>query len=329
MSTKIAPQKIEISHKTIIFTVIFLLSLAVLWQIRSIIVLLFIAFVLMEALNPAVNRLTSFKIPRPLAILFLYTIILAVIAFAVAGIVPVFIEQTDALVNSLPAFLENTKFLGTSAIDLSSQFRIIENLPQNVAKITLGIFSNIFSSFIIFVITFYLIMERKKFDQYSFDVFGQNGKEKINQIIDQLEKRLGTWVGAEMLLMTVIGLLAYVGYLVLGLNYAVPLAIIAGLLEIVPNIGPTLATALAALVGFTISPLTGILAIVWGIVIQQLENNYIVPKIMKATVGLNPLITIVLIAVGAQLGGVLGAILALPIYLTVEIIYRVLSSPNK
>ena len=124
--------------------------------------------------------------------------------------------------------------------------------------------------------------------------------------------------------MTIIGILSYIGYTILGLRYAVPLAIFAGLLEAVPVIGPVVTTALAALVGFTISPLTGVLAIAVGTVIQQLENNIIVPRIMKKSVGFNPLVTILLIASGAKLGGVIGAVLALPLFLTLQTVIKVL-----
>jgi len=112
--------------------------------------------------------------------------------------------------------------------------------------------------------------------------------------------------------------------LLLGLNYALPLALIAGLLEIVPNIGPTVSTVLAAVVALTISPLTALLTVAWGIFVQQLENNLIVPKIMKHTVGLNPLVTIFFLLVGAKLAGVAGAILAIPVFLTIDAVLRVL-----
>jgi len=113
--------------------------------------------------------------------------------------------------------------------------------------------------------------------------------------------------------------------LIIGVNYALPLAIIAGLLEMVPNIGPTIASILAGLFGLTISPLIGLLAVLWGIIVQQLENNFIVPKIMKETVGINPLITILLIASGAKLGGIIGAVIAVPLYLTAETIFKTLT----
>lgn len=320
------PKRIEISYKTIIFTVLFLISLKVLWELRSLIFLLFICFIFMEAVNPIITRLEKIKIPRALSIIILYLIILTVVSFALSGIIPILIEQTAGLINTLPTFLANVKILGTSAIDLSSQLKILENLPANIAKTVFSVFSNVFSAFIVFVVTFYLLMERKNFPKYSFSIFGTDGKNKTIKAIENLENRLGSWVSAEILLMTIIGILAYLGYSIIGLNYAVPLAIIAGLLEVVPNIGPTVSTAMAAIVGLTVSPLTALMTVIWGIVIQQLENNFIVPKIMKETVGLNPLITILLIASGAKLGGIGGAILAVPVYLTFETIIKVVNT---
>ena len=318
------PKKIEISPKTIIFTVLFLLALLVLWQIRTLLVLLFVCFIFMEALNPAVSRLERFKIPRPLGILILYIIILTVISFAVAGIVPILVDQTNSLIKNLPEMVKNVKIFGADPIDFSSQFKILENVPSNIAKTAIALVSNIVSGFVIFFITFYLLLEKKNFAKYSYDIFGETTKQKIISIIEKLEVRVGNWVVAEFFLMSIIGVLSYFGYLALGLKYAVPLAIFAGILEAVPAIGPTIATLIASLVGFTVSPLTGLLTLGVGIVIQQLENNIIVPRIMKQTVGFNPLVTIVLIATGAKLAGVGGALLALPLFLTIETIVKVL-----
>lgn len=318
-------KKIEISYKTIIFTILSILGLALLWQIRALVVLFFISFVFMEALNPAVSRLEKFKIPRPLGILILYIIILTVVSFSIAGIVPILVEQTTGLVQTLPETLKNIKIFGSDAIDLSSQFKILENLPGGIAKTAFSLISNIASGFVILFLTFYLLLEKKNFPKYGLEAFGETGKQKMMAIIERLEVRLGSWVSAEFFLMTIIGTLSYFGYTILGLRYAVPLAIFAGILEAVPAIGPVVATALAALVGITVSPLTCVLAIAVGTVIQQLENNIIVPRIMRQTVGFNPLVTILLIAAGAKLGGVIGAILALPLFLTLETIFKVLT----
>jgi predicted PurR-regulated permease PerM len=317
-------QKVELSYKTVVFTVAFLLGLALLWSVRDILILLFICFVFMEAINPTISRMEKVHIPRPLAIIIVYILVIGIFGVALAGMVPILVNETSELIRVLPGTLENFQFFGFTAVDLSSQFKILESIPGDIAKTIFSLFSNLFSGFVILVITFYLLLERRHLNKYSLQVSGSKGQAIIVKIFNQLEDRLGSWVNGQIVLMVVVGLLSYIGYLVIGLPYALPLALIAGLLEIVPNIGPIISTALAGLIGFTVSPLLAVLAIVWGIAIQQAENNFIVPKIMKETVGLNPVVTILTIATGAKLGGVGGALLAVPIFLTIETIVRVL-----
>jgi len=321
-------RKIEISPKTIIFTVGFLLAIAFFWQIRDILVMIFISFVLMHAINPLVTRLQKIKIPRVLAIIIAYILVVSVLSFFIASIIPILIEQTVGLINSLPEITKNIKIFGQNSfftennIDLTSQFKVLESIPTNIVSIAFSIGSNIFSALMIFVITFYLLLEKKNFPKYGDNFFGEKGRIKFLKIMNNLETSLGSWVSAELLLMTIIGLLSYFGYLALGLKYAVPLAIIAGLLEAVPNIGPIIATILAGLIGLTVSPLIALFTVIFGILVQQLENNFIVPKIMKKTVGLNPIITIILITAGGKLAGIGGALLAIPLFLTVQAIIK-------
>lgn len=318
-------QKVEITHRTIIFTVLFLISLLVLWQLRALILTFFLCFLFMEGLHPIVNWLEKTKMPRALAIFIVYLFIIAILSFSVVGVIPDLVEQSTILIKDLPMALKNIDILGLNFVDFSSQFKILENLPENITSLVVAIFSNILSIFIFFVITFYLLLERKNFDKYLKNIFGQKSLKAIN-VFNQLEKRLSMWVGAQLMLMLIIGILSYFGYVIIGVNFALPLAIIAAILELVPNIGPTIASILAGIFGLTISPITGVLAVIWGIIVQQLENNFIVPKIMKEATGINPLITILLIASGARLGGVVGAIIALPLYITVETIYRALNT---
>lgn len=321
------PQKIEISYKTILFIAAFIASLAILWQIRSIITLFFVGFIFMEILNPMVSRLEKFKIPRQLAIILLYLFLIAFIALTVAGLIPGLVAQTSALISSLPSIIGNINIFGlrVEMIDWSSQIQLLQNVPGEIAKIAISLFSNIFSGFVMMVVTFYLLMERKNIPNYFSKLIGEPGREKASKILDILDIRLGHWVGAELLLMLIIGILSYIGYVILGLNYALPLALIAGLLEIVPNIGPLITTFFAAMIGLTVSPLTGLLTIIWALIVHQSENNFITPKIMKETMGLHPLITIFSIVIGAKLGGIGGALLAVPIYLIVETCIKVLS----
>ncbi len=321
-------RKIEISPKTIVFTVCFLAAIAFFWQIRDILVMLFISFVLMQALDPLVCQLQKVKIPRILAVLITYILVLSVVSFCVAGIIPILVEQTTGLINSLPKIAENIKifnensFFNENNINFTSQLKVLETIPSNIVQIAFSVGSNIFATVMIFVITFYLLLEKKNFPKYGDNFFGEKGKTKFLKIMANLEATLGSWVNAQLLLMLIIGLLSYFGYLTLGLKYAVPLAIIAGLLEAVPNIGPIIATVIASVVGLTISPSIALFTLIFGILVQQLENNFIVPKIMSKTVGLNPIITIVLIIAGGKLAGVGGALLAIPFFLTIQAIIK-------
>ena len=162
------PVRVEISYKTIIFTTLFFLGLAVVWQIHSLLITLFVCFIFMEALNPTVSRLEKLRIPRPLAILIIYVLLVSIVSFAVAGIVPVIIEQGTGLIKTLPQAINTIKVFGYTAIDFNNQFKVLDTLPSKIAEATLSIFSNIFSALVVLVITFYLLMERRHFHRYSF-----------------------------------------------------------------------------------------------------------------------------------------------------------------
>lgn len=311
-------QRIEISHKTIIFVVLFILSLWFLYKIKDILLLLFFSLVLMGAINPTISRLEKLKIPRWLSILAIYLLIISLFSLAIIGIVPPLVEQTKELINLIPSFLTQFHPLGLTPEFISSQINGIGNIPGEILKLFVAIVSNAFSILVILVITLYLLIEHRKLDKHLSFLFGSERAEKVRRIIFNLETRLGGWIRAEFFLMTIIGILSYIGFRMLGLDFALPLALIAGLLEIVPNIGPVAASIPAILVGLMVSPLTGLATGAWCFLIQQFENNLIVPSVMKKTVGVSPLITIFGLAIGFKIAGVLGAILAVPTYLMIE-----------
>jgi len=314
------PKKIEISHRTIVFTVFFLISLWILYQIRFILLSLFIAFVLMTALNQLVEKLTGLKIPRSFAVIIIYVVLLSLLSLAVGGLVPILVDQTGVLLNQFPDYL---RILGLKDIDASNfqqQLGQIGLGPSNVLKIGLSIFNNFLSVVTILILTFYLLVERKDLHRHLSSVISNRESEKTETLLNQLETSLGGWVRAEIVLMTVIGFLTYIGLSVLGIDYALSLAILAGLLEIVPNLGPTIAAVPAVVIGLAISPLTGLAVVALYFLIQQLENTLIVPKIMQKAVGFNPIVTLIVIMIGLKLGGPLGALLSVPFTLLIKIL---------
>jgi len=321
--------RVEISYKTIVFSFLFLIGLFILWQLRGLLALFFVCLILTEALNPIVKKFEAKKVSRTLAIIIIYIAILIFLSVAVASIVPSLVFQINGLVNFLPRAIERLDLWGISTTDISSQLRLLEGLPAGIAKTTISIFSNIFGGIVILMITFYMLLERKDMNEKAEQVLGSQKAKVLIKMVDKIEDRLVGWTKAQVFLMVVVGLMSYIGYMILGLDFALALGIVAAILEVIPNIGPTVTTILAALVALNKSIPTVILTIIWGILVQQLENNLIVPKIMKKQVGMSPVITIFALAVGAKLAGVMGTILAIPSYLAIETAVKVLIDEKK
>lgn len=321
------PKTIEISHRTVIFTVLFLGAVWLLIQISSIILGLFVSVLLMTALNPLVDRLNRFGLPRALGILLVYLVLIAAIVAGLSAVIPPLIDQTARLAERLPTILDQTvdwlKTLGVTNIDeetLSSQVSQLGTIPANILLFLVAFLSNILNVFTILVITFYLLLERANLEKYLLVVFGEGQEPEAKRFIDQLESRLGGWVRGELILMTIIGVVTYIGLSALGIPYALPLAILAGILEILPNIGPLLSSVPAIIVALTMSPVMAVATAALYFIIQQLENILIAPKVMQKAAGVNPLVTIVSLAVGFKLAGVVGAILAVPVVIVLHVV---------
>jgi len=311
------PAKIEISHKTIIFTVLFLLFLAFLYQIRQIILLLFIAIIFMSTLSPIVDKMEKLKLPRGLSVLLLYILIWAVISYGIASLAPPLIEQSARFITRLP---QDIAQLSHGRFDLSILQPQLNTLPERLLRLVVNTFTNVITVFSFMVIVYYLILERKNLKKYLTFLFGDGDREKhAERFISKLEQKLGSWMRGQLALMLIVGLMSYIGLTFLGVEFAVPLAFIAGLFEIIPNVGPTISMIPAILVALGSSPVLGLAVFALYFIIQQLENNFIVPRIMSKAVGLSPLIIIIALLTGFRAGGVAGAVLSVPILLFLEI----------
>lgn len=311
--------RIEISYKTIIFTVFFLLSLWLVVQIKDILFLLFIAFILMSALRPLVDWLEQLRIPRVLAIILIYALAFILFGISFAGVIPSLINQTAKLITQLPLFI--TKVAPSLGVDVNSLTAQIAPISENIVNLTLGIFSNILTTMTILILAFYFLLERKHTENFLVNFMGEESARKTFSVIKHIEYRLGAWVGGELLLMTIIGVMSYVGLTLLHIDFALPLSIIAALLEAVPMIGPIVSAIPAILVGLATSPVLALSVTALYIIIQQLENNFVVPFVMKKSVGISPVLTIIALLIGGRLGGIEGAILAVPGVLVLEVIW--------
>lgn len=321
------PRKIEISSKTILFIAALVAIIWFFFQIKDILLGLFVALILMSCLNPSVKRLEKRKVPRWLAILLIYLFVGLILGLSLGWLVPPLVEQTGVFISRIPEFFRQFKILGIDEKLIAGQFAQFSSIPVNLIKFIFEVFSNIATIIALGVITFYLLLERKNFDHYFSVWFGKEKEKEIEKIIDLIEMRLGNWVRGELLLMLFIGSLNYIGFVIIGIDYSLPLALLAFLFEIIPSIGPILAAIPAILVALTISPFHALATLGWCFLVQQIENSFLVPRIMKKVAGVNPLVSLLSLAVGFKLAGVGGAILAIPIYIILEIVgTRIISS---
>lgn len=308
---------IDISISSIFWILVVILALFFLSRIYSIIILLFASLIIAFSVNPLVQKLESKKIPRALSSIVILLITFVAFGFILSSLIGPIIGQTQQLLQKLPDLLN--KLLPNYQInfnDFSSQISLV---PGKFVNIALDTVSGIVSTLAVVVISFYLLQERSHLSDHLKFWFGDKGAAYY-QVVTEVEKSIGYWFRGQLLLMLIIGILAYLGFTIIGLPYALPLALIAGLTEIVPNIGPIIAAFPAAIVGFSFSPAMGIGTIVVTILIHQLENNLITPTVMKHAAGLNPIITISAIMIGLQVGGPLMSILAIPLVLSLGVI---------
>jgi len=315
------PKKIEISHRTIIFTVFVVLSYLFISKVADIILQFFVALLIMTILNPLVTKLSKYKIPRAASVFLAYLILFGAIGFSISAIIPPLAEQTTSFVNNLPTFLENSglSFLFNDQV-IQQLVAQVAALPSEVAKLTVSIFSNVVAVVAVLVFAFYLLLERDKLDVQLGYLFGQKRKNEVGKFIDLLERSLGGWARAQLTLMLIIGTTSYIGLRLIGIPFALPLAILAGALEIVPYIGPIVAAIPAVLIGFGLSPLQGIAVASLAFLIQQLENYLFVPKIMQRSTGVSPIVTLFALAIGFRLAGIVGFLIAIPIFIALRLV---------
>lgn len=308
------PRKVEVSHKTIIFTVLFLISLGFLYYIKDIIIELFVALLLTAILEPLVNFFSKIKIPRGVSVLISYIIFFGIFGGSFALIIPILLEQTSGFVNALPGYLTNFGIPSTEVLTK------LGSLPSDILKFTFSIFSNVVSVLTVMVFAFYMLLSRGKLELQLDNFFGDERKKQIGKVISTLEDRLGGWARGQLLLMLIIGISTFIGLSILKIPYALPLAILAGVLEIIPYLGPIVAAVPSIIIGFGISPVSGFGVIIMAILIQQLENYVLVPKVMEKSVGVAPIITLIALSVGARLAGITGMIISIPLVITIQVI---------
>lgn len=333
--------KIQFSIKSILTVLAVLAGLWFALQVKDIIIIVFVAFILTSAIEPMALYLNRYRVPHVLSMAIAYAAVLLLLIGLGFMVVPPLIAQIDQLINNMPHFtakavevlagqginegqvqqyLDNlTKFLAARADQLSS----------SVVEVGLGVVSGLFTVVTIVVASFYILLEKKRLYEGLELIVTPRRYRSIQPIIIRVEDRLGAWARGQLLLGFIIGVTTWIGLTLLNIPYALPLAIIAGLFELIPLVGPLLSAIPTIVVALTISPTMAIAVIILYIVIQQLESNWIVPKVMQKAVGLNPFLILIAILAGGTIMGVVGALLAIPVAVVLATILEEVALSDK
>lgn len=324
---------VNISTQTFVKILIFFLLVAFFWLVREAIALIFVALILASALDPFVDWLKKFKIPRGMGIIFVYLLLFVIIASAVILIIPPIATEVKLIANDFPTYYEKVvnglNYFTMNRTDLEVVDQIQGGLNSATAGLSraasgafntlLDIFGGIVSFFLVLVITFYFTVEEEGLRRFLKSMTPTHYQPYVLQLMTRIQRRLGFWLRGQLILSIIIFVLTFIGLTVLGVEYALLLALIAGIFEVIPYLGPFLGSVPAIFLAFAQSPLKALLVLILFVVIQQIENNIIVPKVMSKSVGINPLLVIIVLLVGGKMGGVLGMILAVPVATAISV----------
>lgn len=324
-------QTISISTGTFLKAVLIVLGLWFLWFIREIVAMFVVAIMLASIIDPFADWFAKKRIPRGLAVLIVYTVLLALASVIVLALVPIVIEQSGQLIENLSAssaslidsfvqFQQRHQFLESLTSGLESFQQNLNASANSVFSTVKGFFGGLAALLIVLVLAFYMVVEENSMRRYFMTLAPAEYQPYLVQLLKKMQIKIGAWLRGQIILGLVIGLAVYIGLKLLGVPYALLLAIIAGLFEIIPYVGPIVSLIPAAIIGFAQSPVLGAAVVVLYLIIQQAENNVLVPKIMQKVTGLSPILSIAALLVGVKVGGVVGAILAVPLATMIAVV---------
>lgn len=317
--------KFEISTWTIVKIVLVILAFYLIFLVRDVVALFFVVLILVATFSPTVKVWQKY-IGRIFSIVALFLIFIAVIFSVVYIIIPPLVAQIGQLAQNIPDYLQNTNFASLQQHIPSIQ-NTLDNLASNLGTLTSNIYtfttsviSAVFAVLMVLILTFYMLINEQDIKKFVSFIFAENRRESAILVINKISAKIGSWFRGQMFLGLAIFVLDFIGLSILGVPYALVLAIISGIFELIPTIGPIISGTIAALVALTISPWLALLVICMYLVVQLLENIFIVPKVMQKATGISPVVILLALLVGAKLMGIVGAILSIPLAASLSVV---------
>ncbi len=337
-----------------------------LFYLKSVIILFLVALFLAAAFNPAVDRLQKYRIPRPLGICIVYLLVLGVIVLIFTSLVPIIAEQVSSLAYSVRGMIQNivtgqemdswfirkiqpianeiwqnvdqAQVLNSLTTGLREIGSKLTNFAGNAIGAIFTIFNGLFNLLLVLIITFFMVVNKQHTTDFFHSLFPHKYSTYISQKTKEVSIRIGEWIRGQVLLALAMGLLTFIVFSIIGLNYALTLAMVSALAEFIPYLGPLITFLSAVLIALNQDPVLVLWLIPAYAVIQFLEGNIMVPMIVGRSVGLNPVVVIFALMAGATIGynlgdgiglGLVGMIIAVPVANIISIFVTEYTEKNK
>jgi predicted PurR-regulated permease PerM len=324
---------IQITAKSI---VLLLAAALVVWTIinfSSILLILFIAILLAVAITPLVERLEKLRMPRWAAIVLIYLALLGIVAIAIGVLVPVLIDQVGQLSTNLPAVIQSALDIpgrwaapyfpaGDLARQLSDQVgAIVGSVGGLLVGLGKTLTTLILNALLVLVVGFFLTSDPQLVPRVIERFFPPQHRARALALAREIGRRLGHWVRAQLLVCLFYGICFGIGLELIGVPYAFALGLAAAIMELIPYVGGAIVTGIAMLIALSVSPWLALGVLVLYLVVANVEANIVYPKVVGDIVGVHPLVIIIALFIGAEARGVMGALLAVPFAVVLQVLF--------
>ncbi|HEY4486477.1 MAG TPA: AI-2E family transporter [Candidatus Paceibacterota bacterium] len=325
---------IDISVATFFKAILVVGLFGLLYILRDLVLVLLTAVVIASAIEPGTRWFVQYKVPRIIAVIFIYGALVGGIFGIAYFFIPPILEEVSNLLTTLgnkagvfdfPSV--NEGMLGGGIINsIEDRFspeqavlgaqNILSNVTGNVFGTIHTIFGGILSFILIVVISFYLAVQERGIENFLQIITPLKHEKYIINLWKRSQAKIGLWMQGQLLLGLFVGIFVFLPLAILGMKHALLLAILAAIFELIPLFGPVLAAIPAVALGFSDSVTLGFMVLGVYIIIQQFENHLIYPLVVRKVVGVSPILVIISLVIGAELAGFLGILLAVPIAAT-------------
>jgi predicted PurR-regulated permease PerM len=328
---------VDEKRRTILWTIAMVFVTVVIvyaaYLARHVLLLIYISALFAIGFSPVVRFLQiRGRMPRWAAILVLYVVVLGLVALTLTLVFPPLIAQAKGLWNAAPQMFDSAQdYLLRKGI-LQHRFTLreaVESAPGTgggamgaVAGAAVGIAGGVFALITVLILTFYLLLEAASLRNVFLRLFPPANRARIADAANQVTEKVSAWLNGQLLLGATIGTTAAIGLWIIGVPYFYVLALISGIGELIPIVGPVLAAIPAIGVGLTVSYKTALFVAIFFLLQQQFENHVLVPRVMSRQVGVSAATVIVALLIGGELFGILGAILAVPTAAILQVVYE-------